>query len=86
MEVGRLQVRDDGVGHGAGADGFLAEGDVGGARAGSDGAADGGFDAFGGFLEAEAMAQHEGARENLCAGIGDALAGDVGRGAAGGLV
>lgn len=45
---------------------------------------DGGLDAGGGLGFAEGMAQHHGGREDLGDRIGDALARDVGRGAAAG--
>jgi len=78
--------RDDGVGHRAGADGRTAEGDVAGARAAGDGLLHRGFDALRDGLEVEAVAEHLGDGEDLRAGIRDAFARDVGRGAAGGAV
>ena len=72
--------------HLLGADGLEAEGDVAGAGAAGDGFLHGGFDGGGGFEFTEAVAEHHGGGPDLRAGVGDALAGDVGGGAAGGLV
>ena len=77
----------NGVAHGGGADFFGAFApDVAGAKTVIDGLADGGFDGDGGIFLSERMAQEHGGAEDLRDGIGDALAGNVGRGAAAGFI
>ncbi len=83
------EVGEDGRAYFGGVDLALAFGsgeEVAGAEAGVDGTLNGGLDGICGCGFAEGVAQEHGDRKDLGDGVGDALAGDVGSGTAGGLI